>query len=214
LDNHHKEGAEDFPDRIISSRMIIEDMSGIEGIISALHTDSRTGIEPSSLKERQEIYGKNSFPPPKIKSLFELIMENFEDPINNVLCVAAVVSLAIGILKDGIEEGWIEGTSIMIALVIIITVNSGNNYMSERRLADLVNLSSLQEIAVFRGSTDSITIDSRDLVVGDLIAFEQGMKIPADCILVEGQDVCCSETELTGEPDGLDKTPVTIDNYN
>ena len=70
-------------------------------------------------------------------------MENFDDPINNILCVAAIVSLIIGIAKDGIHEGWIEGTSIMIALVIIIVVNSGNNYMSEKRLADLVNLSSI-----------------------------------------------------------------------
>jgi P-type Ca2+ transporter type 2B len=32
----------------------------------------------------------------------------------------------------------IEGTSILIALCIIIVVNSGNNYLSEMRLAELV----------------------------------------------------------------------------
>jgi hypothetical protein len=32
----------------------------------------------------------------------------------------------------------LEGTSIMIALCIIIVVGSGNNYASERRLAGLV----------------------------------------------------------------------------
>lgn len=95
----------------------------------------------------------------------------------------------------------LEGTSILIALTIIIVVNSGNNYISERRLADLVSLSDKQEVAVFRGSTDAITIDGSELVVGDLIQFESGMKVPADCIMVEGQDVECIEGELTGEPD-------------
>jgi magnesium-transporting ATPase (P-type) len=39
---------------------------------------------------------------------------------------------------------------------------------------------------VFRGSTDPITVENDDLVVGDLIKFAQGMKLPADCIMVEG----------------------------
>lgn len=77
--------------------MIVEEMNGIEGIISALDTNAKTGIEPATLNERQQVYGKNSFPPPKIKTLMELIMENFDDPINRILCIAAIVSLIIGI---------------------------------------------------------------------------------------------------------------------
>ena len=49
--------------------------------------------------------------------------------------------------------------------------------------------------------------------MGDLIYFESGMKIPADCIMVEGQNVQTIEGELTGEPDNMDKTPVTKENY-
>jgi len=40
------------------------------------------------------------------------------------------------------------------------------------------------------------------------------MKIPADCVMIGGQDVTCSETELTGEPDSLEKVVVTEDNMN
>ena len=71
----------------------------------------------------------------------ELILENFDDVINQILCAAAVVSIIIGLVQHGFPEGLIEGTSILIALNIIIFVNSGNNYLSEKRLADLVNLS-------------------------------------------------------------------------
>jgi|688.fasta_scaffold943594_2 magnesium-transporting ATPase (P-type) len=68
----------------------------------------------------------------------------------------------------------LEGTSILIALFIIIIVNSTNNYISEKRLADLIMLSDKQEVAVYRNSTDTKTIDSNDLVVGDVIKFESG----------------------------------------
>ena len=74
----------------------------------------------------------------------------------------------------------------MIALNIIIVVNSGNNWLSEKRLADLVKLSDRQEVAVFRGSEKAVTLDSEELVVGDLVLIEAGMKVPADMILVSG----------------------------
>ena len=84
--------------------------------------------------------------------MYELIMENFDDKINLILLAAAAVSIVIGLIKDGWPMGLIEGTSIMIALVIIIAVNSGNNWISERQLANLVALQDLQEVAVHRGS--------------------------------------------------------------
>ena len=144
----------------------------------------------------------------------ELVMENFDDPINVILLAAAIVSVVIGLLKEGFPEGLIEGTSIMIALVLIIVVNSGNNWISERRLANLVKLSDVQEVAVFRGSDQSITIDGSELVVGDLIKYEAGMKVPCDCIMIDGQDTVCIEGELTGEPDGVEKVPLNEENYN
>jgi len=140
----------------------------------------------------------------------ELIAENFEDFINQVLCAAAVVSIIIGLLQHGMPKGLIEGTSILIALNIIIIVNSGNNWMSEKRLADLVKLSDKQFVAVFRVSdTASDTIDAANLVVGDLVVIEKGMKVPADMVMVSGQDISCIEADLTGEPDANVKKVIT-----
>lgn len=140
-------------------------------------------------------------------------MENFDDYINRVLCLAAIVSLVIGIITEGFPNGLVEGLSIIVALLIIIIVNSVNNYISERRLASLVNLAEQQEVAVYRGSSQLMTIDSTELLVGDVIKFEAGMKMPADCIMIDGQDVVCDEGELTGEPIGVEKTPIDERNY-
>jgi Ca2+-transporting ATPase len=97
----------------------------------------------------------------------------------------------------------------LIALNIIIFVNSGNNYLSEKRLADLVNLSEKQMVGVWRGSNETVTIDANDLVVGDLIYIESGMKVPADLLMVSGQDIAAVEADLTGEPDMLPKKVIT-----
>jgi len=47
------------------------------------------------------------------------------------LLLAAAVSLCIGIYENGMETGWIDGLSIFIAVTIIVTVTSGNNYLKE-----------------------------------------------------------------------------------
>lgn len=134
-------------------------MGGPEGIAKRLHTSTETGIKFSSQEkaDRTFTFGPNSFPPPKIKTLFELVMENFEDQINQILLGAAIVSCIIGLIQHPFPEGMLEGTSIMIALCIIIIVGSGNNYASERRLAKLVAMADKQEVAVYRKGKDDET---------------------------------------------------------
>jgi len=193
--------------------MIIEDFGSIDELMEKLQTKQKTGISPNDVERRKKAFGPNFFPPPHIKSLYELVMENFEDKINLMLLAACIVSLIIGYINEGFPEGMIEGTSIAFALLIIVVVNSGNNWISERRLAKLVKLSNQQDVAVYRDSDKTVTIDGEDLVVGDLFHFEQGMKIPADAIMVDGQDVTCVEGELTGEPDAWEKVRITKDNY-
>jgi magnesium-transporting ATPase (P-type) len=39
------------------------------------------------------------------------------------------------------------------------------------------------------------------------------MRIPADCILLEGIDVSTDESAMTGEPDHMEKSHVSEDNY-
>jgi P-type E1-E2 ATPase len=72
----------------------------------------------------------------------------------------------------------------------------------------------IEKCAVFRGSEGlTSTVDISELVTGDIIKIEQGMKIPADCILLDGIDISCDESAMTGEPDQMEKSAVTESNY-
>lgn len=158
LDHHHKEEAGPEGEKyecVISSRIIIEDFGGQDAIVEALETNIETGIPGTEddLAQRRAIYGPNSFPPPKIKTLMEIICANFEDFINQVLLVACVVSLVIGIVKEGLPDGLIEGCSIAIALTIIIVVGSGNEYVATQRLASMIAMQNEAVATVYRGSS-------------------------------------------------------------
>lgn len=50
-----------------------------------------------------------------------------------MLCVAAVVAMAVGIYNDGLALGWIDGTSIIVAIVIIVVVTVANDLAKESK---------------------------------------------------------------------------------
>ena len=80
--------------------MLIETFGGVESICNALETDIKSGLQhhdEKALQERREAFGLNSFPPPKIKTIYELVMENFDDKINVILLIASIVSIVIGL---------------------------------------------------------------------------------------------------------------------
>ena len=47
--------------------------------------------------------------------------------------MAAVVSLFVGIYNDGFAIGWIDGVSILVAIIIIIIVTVGNDLAKEAK---------------------------------------------------------------------------------
>ena len=78
--------------------------------------DARTGAHDLPLTLRR--FGTNTFPEPDVKSFWELCQEALEDPTMVILCVAAAVSLLIGVVK-----GWpnpmsecYEGLAIVMAV--------------------------------------------------------------------------------------------------
>lgn len=57
------------------------------------------------------------------------------------------------------------------------------------------------------------TVDSEELVVGDLIQLEQGDTVPADCIMIECTELATNESALTGEPEAMLKEVSTNENF-
>jgi magnesium-transporting ATPase (P-type) len=63
-------------------------------------------------------------------------MDCFEDRILQILIAAAIVSLVVGVLQNGVH-GLIEGVSILVSIVIIVSVTSVNNWIKEKQFQEL-----------------------------------------------------------------------------
>ena len=143
-----------------------------------------------------------------VKTLWELILACFDDPMLKALLVAAFVSLVIGVINDGWDVGWIEGSSIFFALFIIISVSAGTNYAKEKQFQKhQAHEKQGQVVPIYRDGK-IITKSTTDIVVGDIIKLERGKEIPADCILISGNNMTCNESSLTGETLDIVKRPL------
>lgn len=58
-----------------------------------------------------------------------------------------------------------------------------------------------------------MVVDTTELVVGDILVIGTGDMIPADGIVLETNDLSISEAQLTGEPHGKAKEPLTAENF-
>ncbi|KAJ3394815.1 hypothetical protein HDU80_010426 [Chytriomyces hyalinus] len=107
------------------------------------------------------------------------------DKIMILLSVVALVSLAIGIYEDVVTTDpakkihWIEGFSVLVAVIIIVLVSSVNDLNKERQFR---NLNAKKEDRKIKGIRDGNTqlISIYDILVGDVLLLEPGDVVAAD----------------------------------
>jgi len=181
-------------------------LGGVNVLEKGLKTDFKKGLSGSTsdMDERFKLYGRNEFPDPECKSWIDLFLESFEDATLIVLIIAAVISFVVGIIDDP-STGWIEGAAILFAVILVAAVTATNNFNKESQFRKLNKVKDDTEIGIIRNGVVS-SIDIKKVVVGDILLLNAGDKIPADGVLVEGSDVSCNESALTGESDDLRKS--------
>lgn len=83
-------------------------------------------------------------------------------------------------------------------------VNAANDYQKEKQFRKLNAKKEDREVRVLRNGLDA-QLSVFDLVVGDVVHIETGEIVPADGIFIDGQDVRCDESGMTGESDAIRK---------
>ena len=192
---------------VSESRQVLDKQGNAQGLLRALDSRDNYGIEDtdSSKKKRIAAFGTNERREIKTRGICEMIAEQFEDKILQILLAAALVSLCIGIWQEGLQKGWIEGLTIYIAVAIIICVTVANDYTKEKQFQKLMAARENSYCTVIRnGKHEHMSIYK--LLVGDIVQISEGDSIPADIVLLRGSKITTDESNITGEPEHLNKT--------
>ncbi len=147
-------------------------------------------------------YGKNEIKEEKRFTLLKSFLSQFNNFLILLLLAAAGVSFFIGELLD----------AIFILAIVILNAFFGlyQEYQAEKSLSSLKKMT-ITKVRAIRDKKE-VEIDSRELVPGDIVYFEEGARIPADCQLLQTTHFEVNEAALTGESLPVVKNEVDEEN--
>lgn len=162
---------------------------------------SKKGLTSSEAKSRYEKWGPNEIHQEKKKSTLKMFFETFKDPMVIVLLIVAIIQILLG---EVIESIVILGVVLLSSVITVVQEKK-----AESSLQSLKSLSAPSAQVV--RDHQILEIDSRDIVVGDIVLLDVGDYIPADGRLLAAESLQVEEGALTGESIPANKELTTFD---
>lgn len=162
-----------------------------------------TGLSSEEATHRLERHGPNRLEATDATAAWRVLLRQFRSPLVLFLLVCAAVTVVQGHLVDT--------AAIMAAVVLNAAIGFWQERKAETEVRALQSLAS--PTARVRRDGHVQTIDSADLVPGDLVHLDSGDRVPADLRLIEAVALRVDESMLTGESLATDKdtSPVAPD---
>ncbi|XP_054857334.1 sarcoplasmic/endoplasmic reticulum calcium ATPase 3 [Eublepharis macularius] len=161
------------------------------------------GLSAEQVRRQREKYGLNELPAEEGKSLFELVVEQFEDLLVRILLLAAFVSFVLACFEEGEETttAFVEP----VVIIMILIANAVVGVWQERNAESAIE--ALKEYEpemgkVIRADRSGVQrIRARDIVPGDIVEVAVGDKVPADIRIIEIKSTTLrvDQSILTGE---------------
>ena len=186
------------------NRVNLDKVGGVDGLLDLFGIDPKIGLTTEQVKKYELKYGNNTMPASPKKSYLQLLLAALSDTTLIILLCGASVSFGIGYWEHP-DIGWIEGLAIFIAVFLVSNISAFNDYSKEIQFRQLEASSAQdQQVSVLRNG-DIEQINPCLLVVGDILVLGSGDQIPADSVIIDSNEIFCSESALTGEPIDLKK---------
>lgn len=177
----------------------------IEDVFVSLET-SREGISEEEAARRLLKYGPNELKEEKKQQWYHILFEQFTSLLVIILIISAAVS---GYLAWRESEPMTDMYVILLIVVMNAILGFVQEYRAERAVEALKAMVSPHVLVIRAGKENSI--DSIDLVPGDVVLLEAGSRVPADCRLIEAANLEVDEAALTGESRPVGKRISVVD---
>lgn len=153
------------------------------------------GLHQVNAEEKLKSHGANELVREKKIPAWLKFLKQFQDFMMIVLMIAAIISGAVGDLKD----------TIIIMLIVIINAVIGfvQEYRAEKAVEALRNMAAPFSTVLRNGIVK--IIPAKELVPGDMVLLEAGQVVPADIRLLEVHSFRTQEAALTGESADVEK---------
>ncbi|XP_073504749.1 sarcoplasmic/endoplasmic reticulum calcium ATPase 1 isoform X1 [Phyllobates terribilis] len=174
-----------------------------EECLAYFGVNENTGLSLDQVKKNFDKFGPNELPAEEGKSLWELVIEQFEDLLVRILLLAAIISFVLAWFEEG--EETITAFVEPFVILLILIANAVVGVWQERNAEDAIE--ALKEYEpemgkVYRSDRKSVQrIKAREIVPGDIVEVAVGDKVPADIrlISIKSTTLRIDQSILTGE---------------
>lgn len=150
---------------------------------------SPEGLSAEEARRRLAVYGRNSLPQRKRRSLAALFLGQFRSPLIYLLLAATLISLGLGHVTDA---GFIA-----VVLLLNAIIGSFQEGRAEASMDALGRL--IRHRARVRREGLVHELEAPLVVPGDIVEIESGMAVPADIRLLSSSGLFADESLLSGE---------------
>ena len=171
----------------------------VEETFKILQT-SKAGLSHEEALRRKKTLGENKIIFQKNISSFKIFITQFNSPLVYILFASSFISL---LFKHYIDAGVILSAVLFNAIIGFIQEKKANSSLEKLR-----NLIVPFSVVIREG--ENIEIPNEELVPGDIIYVRNGDKVPADCRLIETENLEINEAILTGESAASLKSEKTV----
>ncbi len=161
----------------------------IEETASHWNTDAKKGLSTLEADSRLKLIGKNELQEQVQKSVWLLLLSQFQNIVVYLLLIAGIVSFAF--------ENATEGVAILMVIFINAAIGFGMELQANRSMTALKKLDKVMAKVWREGRMTEIV--SEELVPGDVLYLEAGDLIAADARLIAVSSMEVNESSLTGE---------------
>ena len=166
----------------------------IDETLEQLSSNDHTGLTGQQVSDRWQQYGPNELQETEGRSPWSIFIDQFTNIMLIMLMAVAVVSAILDLRNNHFPKD-------AIAIFAIVVLNGILGYFQESRaekaLAALKNLASPLVRVIRDGKISELS--AKELVPGDIMLLEAGVKIAADGRLLEASNLQVRESALTGE---------------
>jgi Ca2+-transporting ATPase len=168
-------------------------------VLRELKTSSQ-GLSDREAAARLQQQGKNRLAEEEKRSVFRKFLDSVTDPMILMLLGAALVQVIVTILetRGSFTVGSFTDVFVILAVVVLNAIMSlVQESKAETAMAALMQMTA-DTSKVMRDGRMTV-VKSEDLVTGDVVVFEAGDTVPADCRILEAHSLKAEEAALTGE---------------
>ena len=168
-----------------------------------LGTDPERGLSVAEAAARLASHGRNELPAAAPTPPWRRFLAQLESPLVLLLIAAAAISLVVWWFEGGAHAPY-EALTILAIVIANAVLGFVQEERAERAVAALRQMTAAQALVVRDGERRNVP--AAEVVPGDLLAIEDGVKIPADARLIQSVSLHAAEAALTGESAPVSKT--------